>query len=84
MVADLIQLPVRKPDRRTEADELRMELEAHRHEELIFIRRTWGDSGRIVRLIEGGLLAEAVSVAGGLVHASNRRTMQLRNGGDVA
>ena len=73
----------RKPDRRTEADDLRVEIAAHRDEELIFVRRTWEGSLRAFRLIEGGRLVEAQSMVGGLVHASNRRITQLR-GGDAA
>lgn len=77
-------VPFRKPDRRTEADDLRVELAARRDEELIYIRRTWEGSMRAFRLIEGGRLVEAQSMIGGLVHASNRRMTQLRNGGDAA
>lgn len=74
----------RKADVRTEADHLRVELAARRAEELIFIRRTWEGSLRAYRLIEGGRLVEAQSMVGGLVHASNRRMVQLRHGGDAA
>ena len=75
---------IRKADRRTEVDDLRVELAARRDEELIYIRRTREGSMRAYRLIEGGRLVEAQSMLGGIVHASNRRMTQLRHGGDAA
>lgn len=63
---------------RARLDECRMELQEANRAELIFIRRVHGDASRVIRLIEGGLLAEAHSVAGGLVHQANRRIVQLR------
>ena len=66
----------RQPDKRSALDNCRIELDARRHEELIIVRRVAGDSHRILRLIEGGRLAEAHSVAGGLLHTANRRLHQ--------
>lgn len=58
-------------------DECRIELAVHKAEEITFIRRVRGDANRVIRLIEGGLLAEAHSTLGSLVHVSNRREAQV-------
>ena len=64
-----------------QAEEAQMELDVHKAEELVFIHRVKGDSHRVIRLIEGGLLAEAHSTLGGLVHAANRRETQVTGDG---
>lgn len=68
-----LRLP--KPDWRLE--ECQIELAVHKADEITFIRRVRGDASRVIRLIEGGLLAEAHTTLGGLVHASARRESQV-------
>lgn len=59
------------------AEETAIERHVARHEECDLVRSVAEDARRIVRLIEGGLLTEAASVAGGLLNRANRRLIQL-------
>ena len=80
MALDVVSLETfreRKHDRRSETEELRMELHAHKAEELVFIRRVQNDATRVFRLIEGGLLVEAHFTLGDLLHTAGRRERQV-------
>lgn len=74
----------RKQDIRGELADSRIELAVHRHEELTFIHRVRNDATRVIRLIEGGMLAEAHSTLGGLLHAATRREAQTQTPDDGA
>lgn len=55
----------------------RIERAVHRHEDVIFVRRVQSDARRLIRLVYGGLDAEAMQTAADLQYAATRRARQL-------
>jgi len=80
----MIAIEGRKPDRRTEADDLRMELAAERFEN----RRAWKavaiTNGRVLRLLERGDAFTARRWAEQTGYIASRRGAQLDPEGSAA
>lgn len=76
--------PTRKPDRRTEAAELRLELRVRSAEEAVYVARTRDGFDRIVRCLHGGLVNEAYDLAAAGLTLAQRRGRQLRGPSDAA